>query len=252
MPSAALWPKKGIEAMSSTASGPDSSEIQKLFASISGGYDKANDLMTFGMARLWRKQLVKWSEVKSGAKVLDVASGTGDLALEFKKAVGSAGEVVATDFCQEMLDQAPAKAQARGLEVKFQWADALNLPFADESFDVVSIAYGIRNVSDAGKAVHEMSRVLRPGGRLMILETGDQQSRWIQGLYSFYFSKVVPWLGHVATGKKEAYEYLNRSSARFPSGENFCETLRRNGRFESVEFKSLMGGASFLYKSVKK
>src|SRR5688572_16322794 len=108
--------------MSQISTGPNPTDIQKLFASISGGYDKANDLMTFGMARLWRKQLVNWSGIKNGDKVLDVATGTGDLALEFKKAVGKEGSVLGTDFCQEMLDHAPQKAKAKNLEVDFQWA----------------------------------------------------------------------------------------------------------------------------------
>ncbi len=238
--------------MSQTTQSPNPVEIQKLFASISNGYDKANDLMTFGMARLWRKQLVSWSNVQKGQKVLDVATGTGDLALEFKRAVGTEGTVTGTDFCQEMLDHAPKKAKAKNLDVDFQWADAMDLRYPNESFDVVSIAYGIRNVADTNKALNEMARVTKSGGCVMILETGDQQSKWMQGLFDIYCSKVMPLMGQLVTGKKEAYEYLNRSSANFPSGEKFVEILYSTEQFNRVEFKALMGGASFIYKAIKK
>lgn len=237
--------------MNPSTQGPNAGEIQKLFASISGGYDTANDLMTFGMARLWRRQLVKWSGVKKGDKTLDVATGTGDLALEFKRAVGTEGEVLGTDFCQEMLDHAPKKAKDKNLDVTFQWADALDLRFPNESFDVVSIAYGIRNVADTTKALQEMARVTKPGGCVMILETGDQQSKWMQGIFDIYCGKIMPLMGQLVTGKKEAYEYLNKSSANFPSGEKFREILLATNQFKSVEFKSLMGGASFIYKALK-
>ena len=231
--------------------GPNPSEIQKLFASISGGYDKANDLMTFGMARLWRKQLVRWSGIREGQKALDVATGTGDLALEFKKAVGASGQVIGTDFCQEMFDFAPQKARDQNLDVDFQWADAMDLRFPNNSFDVVSIAYGIRNVADPIKAIEEMTRVTKPGGHIMILETGDQQSPWIQFFYNIYCGKIMPLMGHLVTGKKEAYQYLNKSSAKFPAGQKFCDILSHTTLFKSVEYKPLMAGASFLYKAQK-
>ena len=237
--------------MNPTTEGPNPAEIQKLFASISKGYDKANDLMTFGLARGWRKKLVTWSQAQASESVLDVATGTGDLAFEFKKQLGPKSLVIGSDFCQEMLDQAPEKAKALNLDVKFQWADALKLPFEDQSFDVVSIAYGIRNVADTKKAIEEMGRVLKPGGRLMVLETGNQQNPWIRAAHNFYCSKVMPWIGHLATGKKEAYEYLNKSSSQFPAGEKFCDLVKSTNAFSSVEFQSLMGGASFLYKAQK-
>jgi len=230
--------------------GPDASQIQNLFGSIAETYDVANDVMTLGLARVWRKKLVRWSGVTTGSRVLDCATGTGDLALDFKRAVGTTGEVIGTDFCQEMLDKAPQKAQAANLDVQFAWADAMALPYADKSFDVVSIAYGIRNVSDVNKALSEMARVLKPGGRLMILETGEVQNPVLRAGIRFYFEKFVPRLGGWVSGRRDAYEYLQKSSGAFPSGKIFCEILCANG-FAEAEYRPLMGGASFIYRSVK-
>lgn len=235
---------------------PDASRVQDLFGSIAETYDVANDVMTLGLARLWRKKLVNWSGAKPADKVLDCATGTGDLALEFKKAVGDTGSVIGSDFCQEMLDKAPEKAKALNLDVKFEWADAMALPYPDETFDVVSIAYGIRNVADVNKALSEMTRVLKPGGRLMILETGEIQNPVLRMGIRFYFEKFVPRLGGWVSGRRDAYEYLQKSSGGFPSGRQFCEILRAmktgdHSTFSNVEHRALMGGASFIYRAEK-
>lgn len=178
-----------------TKSGPNPTDVQKLFSSISKTYDKANDVITFGMARTWRKKLVELSGAQRGDSVLDCATGTGDLALEFKKTLGPTSRVIGTDFCQSMLDLAPAKAKKMGLDVKFTWADATDLPFETSEFDVTSIAYGIRNVEDRHKALCEMARATKPGGRVMILETGDTQVPVLKGAIQLYFKHLVPRLG---------------------------------------------------------
>lgn len=232
-------------------SGPPADEIKNLFQSISHGYDKANDFMTGGMAHGWRKKLVEWSDVEFGDSVLDCATGTGDLAIEFAKAVGIRGSVTGSDFCEGMLEKAPAKAKSEKLEITFEIADATNLPYEDNKFDVVSIAYGIRNVSDPVKALSEMARVVKPGGRVMILETGDQQNPILQKAFSFYFKNVVPRIGGWITGKKEAYEYLQKSSSKFPSKESFLDLMNQTQALSKTEYKSLMGGASFIYKGTK-
>jgi demethylmenaquinone methyltransferase/2-methoxy-6-polyprenyl-1,4-benzoquinol methylase len=224
--------------------GPPAQEIQKLFNSVAHGYDKANDYMTFGLVHRWRKVAVKWSGVKPGARVLDCATGTGDLAFEFKRRVGTSGEVIGTDFCEAMLAHAPAKANKLGLPVQFQTADVLQLPFPDKSFDVCSIAYGIRNVEDPVRALSEMARVVKPGGCVMVLETGDGQ--W--PLIDFYFRNVVPRIGGWVTGRREAYEYLSRSSNKFPSGQQFIELMKETGRFSTIQYKRFMGGGSFVYR----
>jgi demethylmenaquinone methyltransferase / 2-methoxy-6-polyprenyl-1,4-benzoquinol methylase len=222
--------------------------IKNLFGSISGTYDKANDVITLGIARQWRKQLVELSKAREGHWVLDCATGTGDLALEFKKAVGATGKVIGLDFCKEMLESAPGKAKKQNLDVTFELGDVLALNYPDKKFDVTSIAYGIRNVADVQKAVSEMARVTKSGGKVMILETGDVDNRVLQKAIRFYFEKVVPTLGGWVSGKPEAYQYLQTSSGQFLSGEHFCEALSATGLFSQVTFTTLMGGASFIYR----
>lgn len=230
--------------------GPQKVEIQNLFSGIAPGYDLANDLITFGMARGWRRKLVKWSGAKAGDHVLDCATGTGDLALEFKKTVGPSGQVIGTDFCEAMLKPAPDKANAQGLSVKFEWADVTDLKYTDNSFDICSIAYGIRNVENPIQGLREMARVTRPGGVVMILETGKSQSAIMQFGFDLYFKKMVPVLGGMVTGNRKAYQYLNQSSKNFPCREDFLQLMVQSEGFSHVSYKSLMGGASFIYKGI--
>lgn len=228
--------------------GPQPEEIKDLFSQVAHGYDKANDAMTLGLAHVWRKNLVQWSDAQAGQSILDCATGTGDLAIEFKKSVGPTGQVIGTDFCQSMLDKAPPKALNAGLKIDFQLADAMNLPFKDKSFDVSSIAYGIRNVADPQLAIKEMARVVKPGGYVMVLETGDSPNGPLKKAFEFYFQKVIPRIGGWVTGKRFAYEYLNRSSRGFPSRERFVAIMESTGAFTKCECRVLFGGASFLYR----
>lgn len=222
--------------------------VKNLFGSISRTYDLANDFITFGLARLWRKQLVTWSEAKLGDEILDCATGTGDLAFEFKKTVGADGTVTGIDFCKEMLDLAPGKSFEKNLPVTFEMGNVLGLDFDDNRFAVTSIAYGIRNVADVHTAIKEMARVTQPGGRVMILETGDISNPVLRFFIRIYFEKVVPYIGRLISGHPTAYQYLQKSSGHFPSGKDFCEILENSGCFSSVEHRTLMGGASFMYK----
>lgn len=229
--------------------GPQSEQIQNLFSSIANSYDQANDWITFGMAHSWRDQLVHWSEVESGSSVLDCATGTGDLAIAFKKVVGSRGRVVGTDFCKEMIDLAPQKTEQRDLNVEYQIEDVTHLSFEDNEFDVTSIAYGIRNVQDRKKGFEEMARVTKPGGYVMVLETGVHHNPILRFGIDLHSRTLVPLIGGWLSGNKGAYNYLHSSSAAFPGGKDFVKVMMATGVFESVEYKTLFFGASYIYKA---
>ncbi len=149
------------------------------------------------------KKLVRYSGVKPGQKVLDCATGTGDLAIEFKKTVGASGEVVGTDFCAEMLTPAPGKARERGLEIQFEQADVTQLQYADNRFDACSISFGIRNVGNPMKALQEMARVTKSGGTVMVLEFGQVNIPVFGTLYNFYSQNILPKIGGLVTGQKK-------------------------------------------------
>ncbi len=200
---------------------------------------------------MWKEKLVKVSAAKAGESVLDCATGTGDLAIRFKRKVGRTGKVMGIDFCSEMVALAPAKATAENLDVQFQRADVLRLPFSDKSFDIVSISFGIRNVADPLKGLNEMARVLKPGGRLVILEFGQIQNPVLGKLYQFYAQKVLPVLGGILTGQKKAYEYLENSSAQFPCRENFLNLMNETKSFSKTSYRSLSGGVAYIYEAIK-
>ena len=217
-----------------------------MFASIAARYDRANTILSAGVHHRWRRTAVRWSGARQDDSVLDCATGTGDLAIAFKKAVG-AGRVVGTDFVPEMLEVARTKAHDIGFEV----ADVTQLPYSDALFDVSSIAFGIRNVGDPRKGVSELARVVRSGGCVMILEFGQPPNRAFRSLYDFYRSRVLPRIGGAVTGERNAYEYLERSASRFPCGDDFAQLMRDSAPFASVEWLPLTFGIAYLYKGTK-
>jgi demethylmenaquinone methyltransferase/2-methoxy-6-polyprenyl-1,4-benzoquinol methylase len=228
--------------------GPEPTRIRAMFASIAGRYDRANTVMSGGIHHLWRRRAVRWSEAGPGDRVLDCASGTGDLAIAFREAVKPGGEVIGTDFVPEMLEHARRKAP----EIEFRVADVTALPYPDASFDIASISFGIRNVGDPGKGISELARVVRPGGRVIVLEFGRPHSRLFGALYAFYRRHLLPRLGALVTGERAAYDYLETSSAKFPCGDEFVALMREHGEFESVEYRTLSLGIAYLYKGVKR
>ncbi|HEV7768306.1 MAG TPA: bifunctional demethylmenaquinone methyltransferase/2-methoxy-6-polyprenyl-1,4-benzoquinol methylase UbiE [Thermoanaerobaculia bacterium] len=234
-------------ATSNNYTGPDPNRIRSMFASISTRYDRANTVMSGGIHHLWRRKAVRWSQAKAGDRVLDCASGTGDLAIAFRNAVGASGRVVGTDFVPEMLTVARVKAP----DITFEVADVTRLPYDDATFDIASISFGIRNVNDPRKGLSEMARTLRSGGRLIVLEFGQPRSRLFGTLYDIYRRRVMPKLGGMVTGEQGAYEYLESSAGRFPCGEDFVTMMKSAGEFSSVEFKTLSFGIAYLYRGIK-
>lgn len=226
-----------------------SQAVHAMFSDIAPRYDLTNSVLSLGIHHLWRKRTVKVSGAKPGSSVLDCATGTGDLALEFKRTVGPTGKVLGTDFNADMLSHAPAKATSKGLAVDFEVADAMHLPYADATFDVASISFGIRNVDDPKTALAEMARVVRPGGRIVILEFG--QPRGIMGFtYRFYSKNIIPLIGGLLTGNRKAYEYLPTTAAAFPCREQFTDLMQSTGRLTDCTYEELTGGIAFLYSGV--
>ena len=225
--------------------GPDPTRIQSMFGSIAGRYDRANTVMSAGVHHLWRRRAVRWSGAKKGDAVLDCATGTGDLAIAFKKVVGS-GRVVGTDFTPEMI----ALARQKSRQITFDVADVTALPFDDAAFDIASISFGIRNVGDPMKAIAEMTRVVRPGGRVIVLEFGQPSGRLASALYDSYRRHFLPRLGGAVTGERKAYEYLESSAARFPCGEEFVAMMRGAARFTSIDVRPLTFGIAYCYRGV--
>ena len=217
-----------------------------MFASIAGKYDATNSVLSMGTHHRWRKTAVRMSGAKAGMSVLDCATGTGDLALEFKKAVGDEGSVLGTDFCAEMMETAPAKADASGLPVRFETADAMDLPYNDNSFDIASISFGIRNVDDPLICLQELARVVKPGGKVIVLEFG-QPGGLFKYPYRFYSKHVIPFVGGIMTGNREAYSYLPETSANFPAGKAFLDLMEKSGKYARQEAKELMGGIAYVY-----
>ncbi|RFC44950.1 MAG: demethylmenaquinone methyltransferase / 2-methoxy-6-polyprenyl-1,4-benzoquinol methylase [Verrucomicrobia bacterium] len=215
--------------------------VKAAFSSIAARYSLTNHILSLGIDVLWRRRVAGLVAAEQPRDVLDVAAGTGDLSLELQRRCPGA-EVTASDFCPEMLELARRSGVRKTLE-----ADALNLPFAEGSFDVVTVAYGLRNMSSWAGAVREMRRVLRPRGVLIILDFSLPEG-WMRGPYRWYLHRVLPLVAGAMTGNRAAYEYLGDSIERFPSGKAMGELLRANG-FAETEWHPLSGGISAIYVS---
>jgi len=218
-------------------------KIRSMFASIATRYDRANTILSAGVHHTWRRRAVRRAGVRRGQRVLDCATGTGDLAIRFRDA---GAEVVGIDFTPKMIELARTKAPS----IRFEVADVMSLPFSSDSFDVASIAFGIRNVADPGKGIAEMARVVRSGGRVVVLEFGQPRNRALRPLYNLYRKHFLPRLGAAVTGDRDAYEYLESSTARFPSGEEFVDLMDASARFDDITFEPLTFGVAYLYVGV--
>ncbi|HEX5708619.1 MAG TPA: bifunctional demethylmenaquinone methyltransferase/2-methoxy-6-polyprenyl-1,4-benzoquinol methylase UbiE [Pyrinomonadaceae bacterium] len=226
--------------------------VRGMFARIAGRYDLLNHLLSGNTDARWRKRVAKLlgDSLAPGARVLDVACGTGDLAFALAEAVPHA-RVVGVDFCRPMLELAAAKSARRSAgAVAFVEGDALSLPFADETFDAASIAFGLRNLARVEQGLEELRRVLKPGGRVAVLEFSRPVVPGFRALFQFYFTRVLPFVGGVVSGSRGAYEYLPRSVSKFPDQRALVEMMRGAG-FERVEFENLTGGVAALHTGAR-
>lgn len=220
-------------------------KVRAMFGEIAPRYDLLNRLLSGGVDQRWRRLAVRLATEKAPRRILDVATGTGDVALLLKRA-RPAAEVVAGDFTPQMLELARAKAKRTGLDVRFVEADALALPFADASFDAVTVAFGFRNFADYERGLAEFWRVLAPGGRAVILEFPPPPEGLLGRVYRFYFGGVLPWIGGVISGRPEAYRYLPNSVERFPRPEQLAAMMRAAG-FAGVRWRLLTGGIAAVH-----
>ncbi|MGB2850141.1 MAG: bifunctional demethylmenaquinone methyltransferase/2-methoxy-6-polyprenyl-1,4-benzoquinol methylase UbiE, partial [Solirubrobacterales bacterium] len=225
-----------------------------MFDRIAGVYDLMNSAMTAGMHHRWRDRAADRAELSPGDVALDVACGTGDMTLQLQRRVGSDGHVIGSDFSERMLDLAREKGASRasselGGTPIYEWGDALELTYDDDAFDAVTVGFGVRNFADLDRGLAEMNRVLKPGGRMVILEITQPQRPPLSTFFSLWFDRLVPLLGNVA-GDAEAYSYLPESVKRFPPPEDLAEKMERAG-LTGIRWTILAGGIIAIHSGVK-
>jgi ubiquinone/menaquinone biosynthesis methyltransferase len=214
--------------------------VRSMFDRIAGRYDLMNSVMSAGLHHRWRARAVELAQVGRGARALDVCCGTGDLALALHEAVGAEGEVIGLDFSTEMLELARTKTAARGVEIEYVHGNALDLPFEDGRFDAATVGFGVRNVVDLPRALAELRRVVRPGGRVVVLEITTPDRPPLSWFYALWFDRIVPLLGTI-TGEHDAYSYLPESVRRFPPAAGLAKRMHDAG-LRDVRYLMLAGG----------
>jgi demethylmenaquinone methyltransferase / 2-methoxy-6-polyprenyl-1,4-benzoquinol methylase len=226
--------------------------VGSVFDSVALRYDLMNDLMSGGIHRLWKRVAIELSGARPGQRILDVAGGTGDLTARFAREVGAGGRVVLSDINASMLGRGRDRLLDDGIcgNVDFVLADAEALPFADQSFDCISIAFGLRNVTQKERALASMLRVLRPGGRLLVLEFSKPTNELLGRLYDAYSFGVIPRIGKLITGDEDSYRYLAESIRMHPDQETLRELMEDAG-FERCDYHNLTGGIVAVHRGFK-
>ncbi|RWR08265.1 bifunctional demethylmenaquinone methyltransferase/2-methoxy-6-polyprenyl-1,4-benzoquinol methylase UbiE [Paenirhodobacter populi] len=225
--------------------------VHGVFSRVASKYDIMNDLMSVGIHRLWKDAMMDWLAPRPGQRLLDVAGGTGDVAFRFlKRAPGATATVC--DMTESMLVEGQKRAEAEDMAERLSWVvgDAMALPFEDNSFDVYTISFGIRNVTRIPDALREAYRVLRPGGRLMVLEFSQIPNDMLQWLYDRYSFNVIPVMGQIVANDRDSYQYLVESIRKFPDQETFAGMIRDAG-FEQVKYRNLSLGIAALHSGWK-
>ena len=226
-------------------------KVQGVFTSVASKYDVMNDVMSLGVHRIWKEAMMDWLAPRPSQKLLDVAGGTGDISFKFLKRAGS-GHATVLDITENMLIEGRKRAEANQVLDSLNWVvgDAMALPFADNSFDVYTISFGIRNVTCPQEALNEAFRVLRPGGRLMVLEFSQIPVPLAQKAYDFYSFNVIPRMGKLIANDRDSYQYLIELIRKFPNQETFLSMVRQAG-FENANYRNLSLGISALHSGWK-
>lgn len=228
------------------------SKVAGVFHSVAQQYDVMNDLMSFGLHRLCKRFTIDASGVRPGNKVLDLAGGTGDLTAKFSKLVGKEGKVILADINSSMLNVGRDKLRDKGLvqNIEYVQANAQYLPFEDNTFDIITIAFGLRNVTDKDMALRSMHRVLKPGGRLLVLEFSKPEFDWLDKAGKFFSFNVLPKIGQLVVNDSESYQYLAESIQMHPDQETLKGMMEQAG-FEQTTYTNLTGGVVALHKGFK-
>jgi demethylmenaquinone methyltransferase/2-methoxy-6-polyprenyl-1,4-benzoquinol methylase len=226
--------------------------VADVFHSVAAKYDVMNDLMSFGVHRLWKRFTIDMSGVRPGNKVLDLAGGTGDLTKKFSKLVGPSGKVVLADINSSMLEVGRERLTNQGYvgNIEYVQANAQYLPFEDNTFDVITIAFGLRNVTDKDEALRSMFRVLKPGGRLLVLEFSQTNNPLLKKAYDLYSFTALPFMGKLVTNDSESYKYLAESIRMHPDQETLKGMMQDAG-FNRVSYHNMTGGMVALHRGIK-